>query len=222
MTFRYYLRASSRRRFRWLVAQPFIDRNRCLLGAQQEPHQESRDDEDDRDDERGQLEGIYVEPADFADADDLYGRSKYLGEVKGENAVTLRTSIIGHELQGKLSLVEWFLSQNGSVNGYVNAIYSGFPTIELARIIDEYVIPDAGLSGLYHVSSEPVSKYELLRMIAEIYNKKIDILPYDKFTENKSLDSTRFRERTGYVPPDWRTLVEKMHKWYQRNISMYK
>ena len=165
--------------------------------------------------------GNYTED-DFADADDLYGRSKYLGEVKGENAVTLRTSIIGHELQGKLSLVEWFLSQNESVNGYVNAIYSGFPTIELARIIDEYVIPDAGLSGLYHVSSEPVSKYDLLSMIAEIYNKKIDILPYDKFTENKSLDSTRFRERTGYVPPDWRTLVEKMHKWYQRNISMYK
>ena len=165
--------------------------------------------------------GNYTED-DFADADDLYGRSKYLGEVKGENAVTLRTSIIGHELQGKLSLVEWFLSQNERVNGYVNAIYSGFPTIELARIIDEYVIPDTGLCGLYHVSSEPVSKYELLRMIAEIYNKKIDILPYDVFTENKSLDSTRFRERTGYIPPDWRTLVERMHEWYQGNISIYK
>ena len=165
--------------------------------------------------------GNYTED-DFADADDLYGRSKYLGEVKGENVVTLRTSIIGHELRGKLSLVEWFLSQSGRVNGYVNAIYSGFPTIELARIIDEYVIPDSGMNGLYHVSSEPISKYELLKLIAEIYNKNIEILPYEKFVDNKTLDSTRFRERTGYAPPDWRTMIGNMHQWYLQKSNIYK
>ncbi len=165
--------------------------------------------------------GNYKED-DFADADDLYGRSKYLGEPSGENTLTLRTSIIGHELRGKLSLVEWFLAQTGSVNGYINAIYSGFPTIELARIIDEYVISDPGMNGLYHVSSERISKFQLLKLISEIYNKNIEILPYEKFVDNKSLDSTRFRERTGYAPPDWRTMIGNMHEWYLQKSNIYK
>jgi dTDP-4-dehydrorhamnose reductase len=158
---------------------------------------------------------------DFPDANDLYGRTKYLGEVKGENAVTLRTSIIGHELQGKLSLVEWFMAQKGSVNGYVNAIYSGFPTIELARIVDEYVIPNPELKGLYHVSSEPISKYELLTVIAEVYGKNIEIIPYEVLGENKSLVSLRFRKVTGYCPPPWKDLVRNMYENYKMMSTFY-
>ncbi len=157
--------------------------------------------------------GNYTEN-DCSDADDLYGRTKYLGEVDYPHCVTLRTSIIGHELKGKYGLIEWFLAQQGRVRGYTSAIYSGFPTIEIANIISSYVIPNADLSGLYHVSSDPISKYDLLKLVAERYGKKIDIEPYGEFQLDRSLDSTRFRELTGYVPPSWPELIERMHKHF--------
>jgi dTDP-4-dehydrorhamnose reductase len=155
--------------------------------------------------------GNYSED-DRSDAYDLYGKTKYLGEVDYPNCVTLRTSIIGHELKGKRSLVEWFLAQQGEVRGYANAIYSGFPTVEMARIISRYVIPNQDLSGLYHVSSEPISKLELLRLIVDRYNKEIDIVPFDDFYIDRSLDSTRFRAATGYVSPAWPELIDKMYQ----------
>lgn len=155
--------------------------------------------------------GHYTED-DFADADDLYGRTKFLGEVDYPHAVTLRTSIIGHELKGCYSLIDWFLAQEGRVNGYTGAIYTGFPTVEMARIIADYVIPNPGLSGLYHVSSAPVSKYELLRLVAEIYGKQVEVAPFDDFRCDRSLDSHRFRTVTGYSPPSWREMLTEMHR----------
>ncbi|MFC1504992.1 dTDP-4-dehydrorhamnose reductase family protein [Thermodesulfobacteriota bacterium] len=158
--------------------------------------------------------GYYSED-DPSDAEDLYGRTKLLGEVTtGPNCITLRTSIIGHELKSKFGLIEWFLAQKGSINGFTKAIYSGFPTIEMARIIDEYVIPNRKLSGLFHVSSEPISKYSLLKLVADIYKKDIRIVPHDDFECDRSLDSTRFREATGYTPPKWYDLVRFMYDDY--------
>jgi dTDP-4-dehydrorhamnose reductase len=157
--------------------------------------------------------GNYSEE-DSSDAKDLYGRTKYLGELNYPHCITLRTSIIGHELSRKVSLVEWFLSQEGKVKGYTNAIYSGFPTIEMSRIVYEYVIPNKDLHGLYHVSSSPISKYDLLKFISETYEKTIDIEPYSNFFCDRSLNSTRFRNDTGYAPPSWQELVEKMHQHY--------
>lgn len=154
--------------------------------------------------------GNYTEE-DFSDATDLYGRTKFLGEVDYPHCVTLRTSIIGHELKGCYSLIDWFLAQEGRVNGYTGAIYSGFPTVEMARIIAEYVIPNHSLSGLYHVSSEPISKYELLRLVAEIYGKRVEIAPYDDFRCDRSLCSHRFGVVTGYNPPTWREMLVAMH-----------
>ena len=151
---------------------------------------------------------------DPSDAKDLYGRTKYLGEVEYPHCVTLRTSIIGHELKGKRGLLEWFLSQDSQVRGFRKAIYTGFPTIEMAGIIYEYVILNPQLTGLYHVSSEPISKYDLLKLIAEEYGKQIEIEPYDDFYCDRSLDSTIFRKKTGYVPPSWSALVGKMHRHY--------
>lgn len=159
--------------------------------------------------------GNYTEE-DFSDADDLYGRTKFLGEVDYPHCVTLRTSIIGHELQGCYSLIDWFLAQEGRVNGYTGAIYSGFPTVEMARIIADYVIPNPSLSGLYHVSSEPISKYELLRLVAENYGKQIEIAPFDDFSCDRSLDSRRFRSVTGYSPPSWREMVVSMNRAFQQ------
>ncbi|NIJ19313.1 dTDP-4-dehydrorhamnose reductase [Sphingomonas naasensis] len=154
--------------------------------------------------------GNYRE-SDRPDASDVYGLSKYLGEVSAPHAITLRTSIIGHELRGGLSLLEWFLGQNGSVKGFTRAIFSGVPTAELARIVRVYVLPRLDLSGLYHVSAAPITKYELLRLIAAEYGKQIEIVPDDRLVIDRSLDSTRFREATGYMPPAWPDMIRDMH-----------
>lgn len=147
---------------------------------------------------------------EFPDCYDLYGRSKFLGEVDYSHAITLRTSIIGHELGGNRSLINWFLSSEGSVKGFEKAIYSGFPTVEIARIIRYFVLPNKELHGLYHVASNPINKLELLKLVAEIYNKEIEIIPSDELVIDRSLDATRFNEVTGYNPPEWKELVKRM------------
>ena len=154
--------------------------------------------------------GNYTEE-EPADAYDLYGKSKNLGEIVGENCLTLRTSIIGRELQTSNSLVEWFLSnKNKKVRGFVNAVYSGFPTVYMAEIIYELIVNFRDLSGLYHISSEPINKFELLRLIKEAYNIEIEIEPYEDFKIDRSLDSAKFRNETGFDPPGWERLVEMM------------
>ena len=158
--------------------------------------------------------GNYTEN-DSSNADDLYGRSKFLGEVAySPHCFTLRTSIIGHELKGKLGLIEWFLAQKGEINGFTHAIYSGFPTVELAKIITDYILPNKDLNGVYHVSSDPISKYDLLKLVAERYGRKIEIIPYDEFQQDRSLDSSVFRRITGYTPPSWSELIDKMYQHY--------
>jgi dTDP-4-dehydrorhamnose reductase len=159
------------------------------------------------------MKGNYTEN-DPSDAKDLYGRSKFLGEVTYPHCVTLRTSIIGHELKGKLGLIEWFLAQQEKVRGFEKAIYSGFPTVELAHIICDYVIPNPQLQGAYHVSSAPVSKYELLMLVADIYGKKIEIEPFEDFVLDRSLDSSLFQKATRYKPPSWTELVDAMYRHY--------
>lgn len=154
--------------------------------------------------------GLYAEH-DLPDAADLYGRSKLLGEVDYPNAITLRTSIIGHELDGVHSLIEWFLAQEGSVKGYKKAIFSGLPTVELARVMRDVVIPRPDLRGLYHVASEPISKYDLLHLVAEAYAKEIEIIPDHSLVIDRSLNADRFQSATGYTAPRWQELVHAMH-----------
>lgn len=156
--------------------------------------------------------GMYIE-SDLPDASDLYGRSKLLGEVDYPHAVTLRTSIIGHELAGERSLIGWFLAQTGRVDGFSRAIFSGLPTVELARVIRDFVIPRPEMHGLYHVSAEPIDKLSLLRLVAQTYGKKIQIVPNDRLVIDRSLDSARFRGLTGYAPPDWPALVRSMEQF---------
>jgi dTDP-4-dehydrorhamnose reductase len=152
--------------------------------------------------------GMYREQ-DVSDAQDLYGRSKYLGELDYPHTVTLRTSMIGHELSSAHGLLGWFLAQQGPVKGFTRAIFSGLPTVEIARV----VIPNADLGGLYHVSAEPINKFELLKLVAQAYGKAITITPDDKLMIDLSLDSSRFREITGYQPPGWPELVRRMHEF---------
>jgi len=161
------------------------------------------------------VKGSYTED-DKLSAEDLYGISKFIGEVKYDHTITIRTSIIGHELGSNYSLIEWFLSQSGSVKGFTNAIYTGFPTVEIADIIADYIIPDKDLSGLFQISSDPISKYELLKIVSRVYGKSIEIVPFEDYHDNKSLVSTRFRELVGYQPPSWEVLVEKMYKNFKQ------
>ncbi len=156
--------------------------------------------------------GKYSE-TDPSDATDLYGKSKFLGEVGYSHTVTLRTSIIGHELQSAHGLVDWFLSQQDKCKGYRRAIFSGLPTVELARLIRDVVIPRPELSGLYHVAAQPISKYDLLRLVADSYEKPIEITPDDAVAIDRSLDATRFQQATGYVAPSWPELIKLMHAY---------
>ena len=154
--------------------------------------------------------GRYTE-ADVSDAEDLYGRSKYLGEVDAPGCLTLRTSIIGRELQTASGLVEWFLSRRGqTVKGYRQAIYSGFTTQALARIIADVIERQPELSGVYQVSSEPITKYDLLQLIRAEMNLPITIEADDTVRIDRSLNSARFRSVTGFTPPAWHEMIREM------------
>jgi dTDP-4-dehydrorhamnose reductase len=154
--------------------------------------------------------GNYTEE-DQSDAQDLYGKTKYLGETQSKNALTLRTSIIGRELFSQNGLVEWFLSQNHrTVHGYIHAIYTGLSTIalvrEIVRVINEY--PE--LTGLFHISSEKISKYNLLKLIKKIYNLDIHIIPDENFFCDRSLDSSHYRKETHFSPLTWEEMIQEM------------
>jgi dTDP-4-dehydrorhamnose reductase len=158
------------------------------------------------------VKGNYLE-TDFPDAYDLYGRSKLLGEVDYPHAITLRTSIIGHELSGNRSLVNWFLAQQGAVRGFTRAIFSGLPTVELATVVRDIVLPHKHLHGIYHVSAKPINKFDLLKMLAKVYGKDIEINPSEELVIDRSLNSDRFKEVTGYVPLEWPILIQRMYEF---------
>lgn len=153
--------------------------------------------------------GGYCED-DVADAQDLYGRSKLMGEVDAPLAVTLRTSIIGHEMSSAHALLGWFLSQRGVVPGYSNAVFSALPTVELARVIEQYVLTDPSLRGIYHVAGPTINKYELLKLVAKIYGSENELRAVPTLVIDRSLDGQRFQAVTGYRPPEWPALVETM------------
>ncbi len=157
-------------------------------------------------------DGFYSELA-FADADDVYGRSKALGEVTYGGALTLRTSTIGHELQSNYGLLNWFLSQKSSCKGFNKAIFSGLPTVVFAQVIRDIVLENTQLAGLYHVAAQPINKYDLLKMIAKVYEKEIDIKADDSLIINRSLDASKFNQATGYNPPTWQNLIETMYQY---------
>ena len=154
--------------------------------------------------------GNYTE-SDPSDAADLYGQSKHQGEVADAHSVTLRTSVIGHELGTNLALLDWFLSQRGrTVNGYTKAIYSGFTTLEMARIVERILTQHAALSGLWHVASEPISKFDLLQLCREKLGWEGIIEPNDEFVCDRSLNGDRFNEATGYKPPGWQAMISEL------------
>jgi dTDP-4-dehydrorhamnose reductase len=156
--------------------------------------------------------GNYLE-SDTPDALDLYGRSKLLGEVDYPGAVTLRTSIIGTEINSAHSLVGWFLAQSGTVKGYSKAVFSGLPTAVLAQVMRDHVIPNPSLRGLWHVSAEPIDKFALLKLVAAEYGRDTEITADEALVIDRSLDSSRFRAATGWTPPSWPDLIATMRQF---------
>ena len=160
--------------------------------------------------------GNYLEE-DFPDPVDLYGRSKLLGELDSPSFLTLRTSIIGWELKNKGSLLEWFASQRGkTVMGFKNSIYSGLSTISLARLVDQIIQKWPLLCGLYHASSKPISKFEILTMLKkELAWDDIVIEEDVSFICDRSLNSVKLSKETGWIAPEWRKMIEELASEWQ-------
>jgi dTDP-4-dehydrorhamnose reductase len=154
--------------------------------------------------------GNYSE-SDPPDARDLYGMSKLLGETNADNALTIRTSIIGRELDTSHSIVEWFLSNRGGcVNGYTTAIYTGFPTVVMADILADLVARHPDMHGVWHVASDPITKFDLLALVNKYYDAKVRIEPSNEVALDRSLDPSRFRAATGFSPPSWEEMIALM------------
>ncbi|MDI6688249.1 MAG: SDR family oxidoreductase [Desulfobacterales bacterium] len=156
-------------------------------------------------------QGNYTEESP-TNAVDLYGKTKALGEIQGENSLTLRSSFIGVELHAGTELLEWFLSQTGVVKGFKNVIYSGLTTFELSRIVEKILVEHPDAFGLYHVSSDPISKFDLLTLIKEKMHLNVEIIPDETVRCNRSLDSTKFRKEFNYTPPTWEVMVDELTK----------
>lgn len=169
------------------------------------------------------VKGNYKEQ-DITNAQDLYGRTKALGEVDYlKNVITLRTSSIGREVFPHGGLVEWFIGNKGkSITGYKKAIYSGFPSKRLGNIIADYIIPTPNLSGIIHLASNPIDKFSLLNMIKDHFNLDIEILENDQVSVERSLNFERFSELTGFKSPSWLELMKDLEVDYEIYESIRK
>ncbi|MES2676006.1 MAG: SDR family oxidoreductase [Pseudomonadota bacterium] len=165
--------------------------------------------------------GMYTE-LDKPDATDIYGTTKRRGEVIDSRiALTLRTSMIGHELANHKSLLDWFLAQEGTVPGFSKAVFSGLTTVELARVIKKIILFYPSLSGLYHLSGKPIDKYSLLNLIAKIYKKNITIVEDKNIVIDRSLYSKKLKTLIDYQPPSWEKMLTELYA-FNNNTSRAK
>ncbi len=162
--------------------------------------------------------GNYTE-TDIADATSFYGRSKAMGEVVNNKNVTLRTSIIGPDNNKEgIGLFEWFINQEGEVNGYKNVLWTGVTTIELAKVI-ETVIKN-NIVGLQHVvNNKIISKYDLLKLISTVFNKEIKI---NEEVNNKSAKTLiRTNKSFDYEIPSYEKMIKEMKEWIIKHKNIY-
>jgi len=166
--------------------------------------------------------GNYTE-IDNPDPSDLYGRSKLLGELSRPGTLTLRTSIIGWQLHTFSSLLSWFADQRGKrIKGYSKAIYSGFSTAVLSQLIGDILLTRPDLTGIYHVASEPISKFDLLMQLRELLGwQDITIDPDENYFCDRSLSSARFSRATGWRSPAWDAMLEGLAAEWQDYQKYY-
>lgn len=162
--------------------------------------------------------GNYSE-TDLPEDTSLYGLSKQLGEIVASNTVTIRTSMIGPSLEGKSGLLDWFLAQEYECNGYSRAVFSGLPTINIARVVTDILQRHPDLSGLYHVGSLPITKSEVLMLIAKRYRKKVKIIDDPGVVVDRSLCCEKLAAEIGYERQDWSSLADEMYDDHQNMIG---
>lgn len=154
--------------------------------------------------------GAYTE-ADTPDANDLYGRSKVLGEVGRDHCLTVRTSMVGREIRSTHGLIEWFFSQRGrTVPGFTRALFSGLTTLELSRVIADIMERHPDLHGVWHVAGEPTTKFDLLTIVNDAFGLESTLEANDSFVCDRTLDASGFMNATGYKPPTWATMVAEL------------
>jgi len=157
--------------------------------------------------------GNYKE-SDSPDPTDYYGKSKMLGEINIPYALTLRTSFIGPALFHKTGLFEWVKQQkNETINGYTNAIYSGLTTIAFSKILNQIIQSHPNLDGLFNISSDPISKFELIKLLNKKFQLNININPDNTFVCNRSLNSTAFRKKTNISIPSWEKMIDELYHY---------
>ena len=160
---------------------------------------------------------------DFADADDIYGKSKALGEVDSPNTLTLRCSMIGRELYNFTELFEWLLkNKNKKIEGYSNTFYSGITTVRMGIILNQILKKNLNLSGIYNISSTPISKFDLLIKLSNAFNLNVEVKQNTNNKSNKVLISEKFTEITGIYPPNWDDLISEFKEDCEKYKSLYK
>ena len=156
--------------------------------------------------------GNYKEE-DISDAEDLYGRSKFLGEVTSKNVLTLRKSTIGLELGSHHGLIEWFLAQEGDIKGYSKTIYSGVTSEVLAKIIARIINDFPNIYGVRNIASKPISKFKLLQELnKKLPETRINVLQDDEIVCDRSLDSSKLNKEIGELVPSWDEMLEDLAK----------
>jgi dTDP-4-dehydrorhamnose reductase len=154
----------------------------------------------------------------YKDTKDLYGLSKNKGEVKNKFTATIRTSFIGPELNTKKSLLSWFLNEENFVRGYSKAFFSGLTSLELCKIIYNYFIKKNILQNkIINIGSRRISKFTLLTKIRKIFKKNINIVRYQDFIIDRSLDSKKFRKLTSYKVVKWDKMLSELKKFMINN-----
>lgn len=155
-------------------------------------------------------------------AKDNYGLSKIKGEVKSKNTITFRTSMIGHSNIKNNGLLEWFLNQKKSINGFVKMFFSGPTALELAKIIENFTIKKPIINnGLYNLGCHRISKYSLLKKIANAYKKNIVIKKNIKVNLDRSLNIGKFIKKTNYKIPSWNNLIQEQRIFYEKNKKKF-
>jgi dTDP-4-dehydrorhamnose reductase len=160
---------------------------------------------------------------DFADAEDIYGKSKALGEVNSPNTLTIRCSMIGRELYNFTELFEWLKkNKNKKIEGYSKVFYSGITTVRMGKILNQILKKNLNLSGIYNISSTPISKFDLLVKLSNAFNLNVDIKQNKNNKSNKVLISEKFTEITGIYPPNWDDLISEFEEDCNKYKGLYK
>ena len=157
-------------------------------------------------------------------APDLYGQTKYFGELDYDHCLTIRTSMIGREITGHTELLEWFLAQRGKcITGYRNARYSGLTTLAMARLLPRIVREHPQLCGKYQIAGPIITKYDLLCQLREAFGLEVKVVPDETFHCDRTLQSDRFVQATGIRIPSWEKMLSELagdHEFYDRSSGL--